>query len=64
MGADNPNNNTALNKLIPDPKQKASAFAFSILYSLCIFIGFCASLFILQGLSIYLKSLERKESAV
>nr|WP_275064665.1 MFS transporter [Bartonella sp. AU55XJBT] len=42
----------------------ANFFPFSTLYGLCIFIGFCAPLFILQGLSIYLKSLEIKESTV
>ncbi|WP_375609646.1 MULTISPECIES: MFS transporter [unclassified Bartonella] len=38
-------------------------FSFSILYVLCVFIGFCAPLFILHGLSIYIQSLEIKESA-
>ncbi|WP_375705038.1 MFS transporter [Bartonella sp. AA86SXKL] len=38
-------------------------FSFSILYILCVFIGFCAPLFILHGLSIYIQSLKIKESA-
>ncbi|WP_396584075.1 MFS transporter [Bartonella grahamii] len=41
----------------------ANFFSFPTLYGLCIFIGFCAPLFILHGLSIYLKGLEIKKSA-
>ncbi|WP_208433506.1 MFS transporter [Bartonella taylorii] len=40
----------------------ANFFSFSILYKLCISIGFCAPLFILQGLFIYLKGLAIKKS--
>lgn len=41
----------------------ANFFSFPTLYGLCIFIGFCAPLFILHGLSIYLKGLEIKKSS-
>ncbi|MET3589485.1 hypothetical protein ABID23_000567 [Bartonella silvatica] len=40
----------------------ANFFSFSILYGLCIFAGFCALLFILQGLSICLKGLAIKKN--
>ncbi len=45
MGADNPNNNTVLNKLIPDPKQKASIFAF--------YTSYCQFFIIVSPLLIY-----------